>query len=43
MKPPIFGITGWKNSGKTTLTARLIAEFTGRGYRVCAVKHAMRA
>ncbi len=40
MSPPVFGITGWKNSGKTTLTARLIAEFTGRGYRVCAVKHA---
>ena len=28
MSPPVFGITGWKNSGKTTLTARLIAEFT---------------
>src|SRR6186713_631766 len=40
MSPPVFGITGWKNSGKTTLTARLIAEFTGRAYRVCAVKHA---
>jgi molybdopterin-guanine dinucleotide biosynthesis adapter protein len=40
MSPPAFGITGWKNSGKTTLTARLIAEFTSRGYRVCAIKHA---
>ena len=40
MIPPVFGITGWKNSGKTTLMARLIAEFTGRGYRVGAVKHA---
>ena len=40
MSPPTFGITGWKNSGKTTLTARLIAELTGRGYRVCAIKHA---
>jgi molybdopterin-guanine dinucleotide biosynthesis protein B len=38
--PPVFGITGWKNSGKTTLTARLIAEFTKRGYVVSAVKHA---
>jgi molybdopterin-guanine dinucleotide biosynthesis protein B len=38
--PPAFGITGWKNSGKTTLTARLIAEFTKRGYVVSAVKHA---
>jgi molybdopterin-guanine dinucleotide biosynthesis adapter protein len=40
MSAPVFGVTGWKNSGKTTLTERLIAEFTGRGYRVCAVKHA---
>ena len=40
MSPPVFGITGWKNSGKTTLTARLIAELTGRGYRVCAIKQA---
>ena len=40
MSPRAFGITGWKNSGKTTLTARLIAELTARGYRVCAIKHA---
>ncbi len=40
MSPPVFGITGWKNSGKTTLTARLIAEFTARGFKVAAVKHA---
>jgi molybdopterin-guanine dinucleotide biosynthesis adapter protein len=38
--PLVFGITGWKNSGKTTLTARLIAEFTERGYVISAVKHA---
>ena len=37
---PAIGITGWKNSGKTTLAARLITEFAARGYRVCAVKHA---
>src|SRR4051812_7057497 len=36
----IFGITGWKNSGKTTLTERLVAELTRRGYRVSTVKHA---
>jgi molybdopterin-guanine dinucleotide biosynthesis protein B len=35
-----FGITGWKNSGKTTLTERLVAELSGRGYRVATVKHA---
>lgn len=36
----IFGITGWKNSGKTTLTERLVAEFRRRGKRVSTVKHA---
>lgn len=36
----LFGITGWKNSGKTTLTTRLVAELTGRGYRIATIKHA---
>ena len=36
----VFGITGWKNSGKTTLTERLVAAFTRRGLRVSTVKHA---
>ena len=36
----VFGITGWKNSGKTTLTEKLVAELTRRGYRVSTVKHA---
>ncbi len=36
----VFGITGWKNSGKTTLTERLVAELTARGWRVSTVKHA---
>jgi molybdopterin-guanine dinucleotide biosynthesis protein B len=40
MMPPLFGVVGWKNSGKTTLVARLIAELTGRGMKVAAVKHA---
>lgn len=40
MRAPIFGIVGWKNSGKTTLTSRLISEFCARGYKVAAVKHA---
>jgi molybdopterin-guanine dinucleotide biosynthesis adapter protein len=40
MSPPVFGVTGWKNSGKTTLAARLVAELTERGYAICAVKHA---
>jgi molybdopterin-guanine dinucleotide biosynthesis adapter protein len=38
--PRIFGIAGWKNSGKTGLMVRLITEFTERGYRVSTVKHA---
>lgn len=37
---PVFGICGWKKSGKTTLVIRLIEEFTRRGYRVHSVKHA---
>lgn len=37
---PIIGIAGWKKSGKTTLTSRLVAEFTRRGLNVAAVKHA---
>ncbi|WP_029056785.1 molybdopterin-guanine dinucleotide biosynthesis protein B [Stappia stellulata] len=40
---PVFGITGWKNSGKTTLVVRLVAEFTARGFRVSTVKHAHHA
>lgn len=39
-RPPVFGIAGWKNSGKTTLAARLVAELTERGYAVTAIKHA---
>jgi molybdenum cofactor guanylyltransferase/molybdopterin-guanine dinucleotide biosynthesis protein MobB len=43
MTPPIFGVVGWKNSGKTTLMSRLIAEFAARGIKVAAVKHAHHA
>ena len=43
MTPPLFGIVGWKNSGKTTLTSRLIAELTRRGLKVGAIKHAHHA
>ena len=38
--PPVIGIAGWKNSGKTTLTVRLIAELVRRGLKVASVKHA---
>ena len=37
---PVFGITGWKNSGKTRLVTHLVAEFTRRGFKVSTVKHA---
>ena len=40
MSQRVFGITGWKNSGKTTLTERLVAELTARGWRISTVKHA---
>ncbi len=36
----IWGITGWKNTGKTGLTERLVAEFTARGLKVSTIKHA---
>ena len=36
----IFGVTGWKNSGKTGLMERLITEFTARGLTVSSIKHA---
>lgn len=36
----IFGIAGFKNSGKTTLVVDLVHEFCGRGLRVATVKHA---
>ena len=36
----IYGVTGWKNAGKTGLMERLVAEITGRGFTVSTVKHA---
>lgn len=39
----IFGIVGWKNSGKTTLIAALVREFRSRGLRVSTIKHAHHA
>lgn len=40
MTKPVFGIIGWKNSGKTTLTERLVRNLTDRGLNVATVKHA---
>lgn len=39
----LYGITGWKNSGKTGLMERLVAEITGRGFTVSTLKHAHHA
>lgn len=36
----VFGVTGWKNSGKTGLTVRLVEELTRRGWRISTIKHA---
>ncbi|WP_299642794.1 molybdopterin-guanine dinucleotide biosynthesis protein B [uncultured Ruegeria sp.] len=36
----IYGVTGWKNAGKTGLMERLVAEITSRGFSVSTVKHA---
>jgi molybdopterin-guanine dinucleotide biosynthesis adapter protein len=40
---PLIGIAGWKNSGKTTLVTRLVAEFSGRGLDIATIKHAHHA
>ncbi len=39
----VYGVTGWKNSGKTTLVEALVRNMTGRGLRVSTVKHAHHA
>jgi molybdopterin-guanine dinucleotide biosynthesis protein MobB len=39
----VFGIVGYKNSGKTTLTERLVAEIVARGLTVSTLKHAHHA
>ena len=36
----LYGVTGWKNAGKTGLMERLVSEISGRGLRVSTVKHA---
>jgi molybdopterin-guanine dinucleotide biosynthesis protein B len=43
MSQRVIGIIGWKNSGKTTLTERLVAEFVARGLKVSTIKHAHHA
>lgn len=36
----LYGVTGWKNAGKTGLMERLVADITARGLTVSTVKHA---
>ncbi|EBA12049.1 molybdopterin-guanine dinucleotide biosynthesis protein B [Roseobacter sp. CCS2] len=36
----IYGVTGYKNAGKTGLMERLVTEITGRGFTVSTLKHA---
>lgn len=36
----VWGVVGWKNTGKTGLTERLVAGFTEAGLRVSTIKHA---
>jgi molybdopterin-guanine dinucleotide biosynthesis protein MobB len=39
----LYGVTGYKNAGKTGLMERLVAEITLRGFSVSTVKHAHHA
>lgn len=37
--PYVFGVVGYKNSGKTTLVCRFVEQLTASGFRVATVKH----
>ena len=39
----VFGVVGWKDTGKTGLVERLVTEFSARGLRVSTLKHAHHA
>lgn len=36
----LYGVTGWKNAGKTGLMERLVTEVSSRGLTVSTIKHA---
>lgn len=36
----IYGVTGWKNAGKTGLMERLVADISQRGFTISTLKHA---
>ena len=37
--PFVFAVSGYKNTGKTTMITRLVPELTKRGYKVAVIKH----
>ena len=39
----VYGVTGWKDMGKTTLVTRLVTCFCARGLKVSTIKHAHHA
>jgi molybdopterin-guanine dinucleotide biosynthesis protein MobB len=39
----VYGVTGWKDMGKTTLMVRLVENFCARGLKVSTIKHAHHA
>lgn len=39
IKPPVFAVSGKKNTGKTTLTETLVRGFSDRGLKVAVIKH----
>ncbi len=39
----LYGITGWKDQGKTTLVTSLVQHFTAQGLKVSTIKHAHHA
>lgn len=39
VKPVLFQIAGYQNSGKTTLSLKLITQLTAKGLKVATVKH----
>lgn len=38
-RPYIYAVSGFKNTGKTTLITKLIPELKSRGYKVAVIKH----
>jgi molybdopterin-guanine dinucleotide biosynthesis protein MobB len=36
----LYGVVGWKNTGKTGLVERLVTNIVGRGFTVSTIKHA---